>query len=253
MKNSSSRIRGFSLLELLVVILIIGIVAKFIVPAASTIMRGTALNQAAQLVFDQFNLARQYALSSNHPVEVRLICFADPESPGEVLSGQSATPASGKFRAIQILETLDTIDPTTGDFVRIPLDKPQLLPQSIVIDSSSPFAVGAASLSSILSDARQYQSASSPAYTPAFITQPTSKDPPLPRKVNLNYWYVAFRFMPDGSTNLPGRSLSDPSGAWFITIHGLTDKMAGSVPPANFYTLQVDPISGTLKQFRPGI
>jgi len=253
MKNLSSRIRGFSLLELLVVMLIIGIVATFLVPAASTILRGSQLNQASQIVFDQFNLARQYALSSNHPVEVRLICYADPEVPGEVTPGSPSNPANGKFRAIQILDTLDAINPTTNDFVRVAVDKPQLLPQGIVMDAPQNFPGGTVSSSTLINEAKIANSASNPTVTPTTVLQPTALDPTLPRGVGLNYYYVAFRFMPDGSTNLPAASVTDTNGAWYVTLHNLTDPMGSIKPPANFFTLQVDPVSGTLKQYRPGL
>ena len=75
----------------------------------------------------------------------------------------------------------------------------------------------------------------------------------MPRGIGLNYDYVAFRFLPDGSTNLPGKSATDANGAWFVTLQNINDKPVGTTPPNNFYTLQVDPVSGTLKQFRPGI
>src|SRR5580693_9148770 len=107
MKKIFSRIRGFSLLELLVVMLIIGMVAAFIVPASSNILRGSQVVQASQMLADQFSLARQYALSTNHPVELRLIQFNDPEMPGEVVNG-NAVPGAGQYRAVQIVEDVDT-------------------------------------------------------------------------------------------------------------------------------------------------
>ena len=74
--------RAFSLLELLLVIAIMGIVAAFVVPAASTIVRGTALNQASQMLTDRLSLGRQSAITKNHPIEVRFLQFASAGNAG---------------------------------------------------------------------------------------------------------------------------------------------------------------------------
>jgi uncharacterized protein (TIGR02596 family) len=241
MKHPSSGVRGFSLIELMVVVLIIGIIAAFAVPAASTILKGNQMNQAATILNDQINLARQTALSKSHPVDVRLIRWADPEVPGEV-TGTVGNPTNGCFRAIQIMETLDAIDPTTTDFIRLPVDKPAVLPQSIVISKGI--------ISTIIADAQ-----ASPTASPSQVTgKALQNDPAMPRNIGQNYDYIWFRFLPDGSTNLPPTgSHSDPSGAWCITLQNLTDPPAGNTPPRNFFTIQIDPVSGTIKPFRPGL
>ena len=74
-------------------------------------------------------------------------------------------------------------------------------------------------------------------------------DPELPRGVSKNYDYVAFRFLPDGTTNLP------PTGTkWFITVHAANDmsKATGGQPPPNFFTWMIDPATGASKVLRPG-
>jgi uncharacterized protein (TIGR02596 family) len=213
MRTPSSKNRAFSLLEMIVVILIIGIVAAFVTPAVSTIMRGSQLTQATQILTDQITLARQLALTKNCQVEVRFIKYVDPGVPSD---------GSGAFRAIQCFEILEK-------GAAIPMDKPQLLPQAIVMSSGS--------LSTLLSDtAMQTKKAS-------------NQDPELPRGIDRNYQYVPFRFLPDGSTNLPIAS----GTIWFVTLHNMNDTPQGTNPPSNFFTLQIDPVSGTTKFYRPSV
>lgn len=207
---------AFSLIELVVVIAIIAIIATFTVPAATTILRGSALTQASQTLTDQLSFARQRALSRNLAVEVRFYLYADPESPGETVSDST----TWQYRAMQLFEVVES-------GVAVPIGKPERLPTSVVMEPNVAF-------STLLSASSQ---------TPA--KKPVSSDPELPRGVLKNYNYVAFRFQQDGSTNLA------PASTWFVTIRNLTDKVTGTKPPANFFTLQVDPVSGAVKGFRP--
>jgi hypothetical protein len=87
----------------------------------------------------------------------------------------------------------------------------------------------------------------------------------MPRNIGYNYQYVTFRFQPDGSTNLPARSVSDSNGCWFVTLRNINDsnptvsgtalvtQTGGGTRAVNFFTLLVDPVTGATKQFRPGI
>lgn len=217
--SRSQRSRAFSLIELIVVIAIIGIIAAFTVPAASTILRGSKLTQASQTVTDQISLARQLALTKNRAIEVRFYRFGDPEMPGEDLTKSS----TGQFRAMQLFEVFES-------GVSAPLDKPQMLPVSVVISNSG--------LTSLIADVSQKPT-----------KKPTTIDPELPRGVQRNYEYVAFRFLQDGSTNLK------PTVKWFLTLHNITDQVSAAAsnpaPPPNFFTLQIDPVSGSTKSYRP--
>lgn len=230
MKQSVSlRPAGFSLIELIAVIGIIVLVAAFAVPATTTILRGSQLTQASQVVSDQLNLARQVALSKNRMVEVRFIRFGDPEQPGE----DPADPTSGKFRAMQIMEINESGVP-------VPVGKIQLLPNAVMMNEDK--------LSSILDQSSSDSETPRPRLD---LKKPTPRDPELPRlKIDKRkYEYVSFRFLPDGSTNLM------PSANWYLTLHSMTDRVGDdggkAVPPPNFFTVQIDPISGATKAYRP--
>ncbi len=216
----SAKHAAFSLIELVVVIAIIAIIATFTVPAATTILRGSAMTQASQMLTDQLSLARQLALSKNRSIEVRLCKLADPEMPGEKASDVS----TGQYRAIQLFEVLES-------GAAVPIDKVQSFPTSVIMNPDK--------LSTLISDTTQKEQT------------PTTKDPDLPRGVGRNYRYTSFRFQPDGSTNLPTKSTADTNGAWTITVHGGTEKVTGTTLPPNFFTIQIDPVSGSSKGFRP--
>lgn len=64
---------GFSLIELLVVVAIVGILAALTVPALSSMMQGSDLARGGQVLADQVNLARQTASALNTAVELRFI------------------------------------------------------------------------------------------------------------------------------------------------------------------------------------
>ena len=214
MKHTPSQLSksAFSLIELIAVISIIAIIAAFAIPAASTILRGSQLTQGAQLISGQLSLARQQALTRNHSIEVRFFRYADSEVPGE----QADSPESGKFRAIQMFEVLE-------NGVPVPLSKMETLPNSIIFNDDQ--------LSSIIMEKDPQP--------------PSDTDPEMARGVKKNYEYVAFRFRPDGSTDL------NPIKQWFVTLHSITDQIEGSVPPSNFFTVQIDPVSGSTREYRP--
>ena len=253
MKTTTSR-KAFSLVELLIVILIIGIIAGFAVPAVQGMLKGSQLSQASSQLVDTMALARQTALSKNKVVEVRLYRFADSESPGE----DPLKPETGHFRGIQTFEISES-------GVLIPNSKLIRLPDNIMMNPGIP---GDGMMSTILGDDRS----STPTTPPSMIVKAVdvkkvNSNPELPRGVGLNYDYVAFRILPDGSTNLPATGVTDeddsnarPSagGLWYITIHPLSDwptmlADGNEKPPKNYFTWMIDPLTGTSKTFRPGI
>lgn len=210
---------AFTLIELLVVIAIIGIIGSFAVPAVGSLLKGSSINQAANMITDQAAAARQYALTKNRTVEVRFYSYIDPETPGET---------SPNYRAMQSFEIGEGGVPN-------PIGKVSRFPESVILSSNETF-------SNILADKTK------------ITTTPTANDPDLPRGVKKNYTYASFRFLPDGSTSLSPTG-GTAKGVWFITAHLLADlpKAAGGTPPPNFFTWTVDPVSGAMRVLRPGV
>lgn len=210
---------GFTLTELLVVVAIVVSLASFAMPAMNTVLKGSQLTQGAQMVGDQLSLARQAALSSNRCVEVRFYQYGDPQIPGE----QPSNPSAGKYRALQLFQVQET-------GATLPMGKMQVLPSSIIFDSG-------ATLSTLFGSTLVRNAASWTASDPKIS---------LPR-IGTNYNCCAFRFLPDGSTNLSPATGS----SWFTTLHAINDQDSLPSPPANFFTIQVDPTNGHIKTFRP--
>jgi uncharacterized protein (TIGR02596 family) len=219
--------RAFSLVELLVVIAIIGIIGTFAVPAAGNLLKGSSLTQAANILSDQMAAARQHALSRNRVVEVRFYRFGDPEQPGE----SANDPSTGYYRAVQFLEIGENGIPN-------PVGKVIRFPDSVMMNDSE-------ALSSVLGVNKASRLVTMSSLDP--------NDPEMPRGVGKNYDYISFRFLPDGTTNLPTTGPSN--GLWFITVHLVNDlgRVKGETPPPNFFTWMIEPVSGGSKILRPGI
>lgn len=193
---------------------IVAIVATFVVPAAFTILNGSNLTQASQMIEDRIGLARQTALAHNDLVEVRFYQYADPAVAGEIV-GQ---PATGRYRAMQSFEQL-----SSGAFS--PLGSVQQLPNAVILDAGP-------TLSTLLGSAQ------------AKTWSTASPQPRIPR-AGLNYNCCYFQFRSDGSTNL------STSGTWFLTLHSLQAGDSMTSPPPNFFTVQIDPSNGHTRFFRP--
>ncbi len=108
--------RGFSLIELLVVMGIIILIASLVAPSFSSIVLGTNLSRAGQVVGDEMILARQEAVTKNRDVTVRFYKWDD--------LGTSA------WRGMQIV-TDEQVDGVSK--VR-PLARMKALPQGVVFD-----------------------------------------------------------------------------------------------------------------------
>ena len=74
-------LRGFSLVEMLTVIAIIGLLAAIVVPAVSTMLEASKLNNAINQIADQITMARQIALAQSRRVEVRFYKLATSSEP----------------------------------------------------------------------------------------------------------------------------------------------------------------------------
>jgi uncharacterized protein (TIGR02596 family) len=214
--KKASRNRGFTLVELLVVLAIIAVLGALTVPSIISALSGSTLTQSAQKVLAEINSAHQVALAQNCTVEVRFYQLAKPGMPGET----AGSPGTGKFRAMQSF-VYDSSGNATA------LDKVQILPDTVIMDSSS-------TLSTLLGASQAK-------------TTWTTSDPQLPLPtVGTSYNACAFDFQADGSTNL------NPIGQqWFVTLHSLATGDKLTALPTNFFVLQIDALNGHVQNYRP--
>jgi len=273
-----SRSSGFSLVELLVVVVIIGVVMRFALPAVGSLLKGSSLSRAANMLTDEMSRARQYAISKNRAVEVRFYRFADPEVPGENVND----PTTGSFRGLQCFEIPS--QQLNDEDVPLPIGSFVRFPDGIVMNDTD-------DLSNLIG----------PTSASFLQTAPGPIDPELPGGVGKKYLGVPFRFLPDGSTTLAkyvdtkakvkgkgnngyGYGIGNGNGntglgyvsnlngnayglqkkgsgkkntivdaQWYITVHSLADKAkaANGTAPPNFFTWMIDPVAGTSKVLRP--
>jgi len=208
-------VQGFSLLELLAAVVVMLVLMALLAPAVSSVLGGNQLTRAGQTAIGQLALARQLAISRNQLVEVRFLRYEDANS-GEAIE------STGRYRAVQLMGISER--GTAED-----LGKLQELPSSICIDPGS-------TLSSMIA------SGAAPPTVPTLATGATLGSVP---RLGTAYSAISFRFRPDGSTNLP------KTGNWFFTLLSTNQPGDSSQPPDNFFTVQIDPVNGNVKSFRP--
>lgn len=188
---SSQASTAFSLLELLVVIAVLGLLAVLVVPSLQGILGGRNLENAANIVSSQLQVARQTALTRNALVQWQVIKVPD---------SRNNDPAA--FRLVRCL----IMEPGSRQWK--PLGRAEWLPISYWVDEDS-------ARSPLLA-----QSTTAAGITPA----------------NSPAAWVIF----DGA----GRVTLSSSGNWLTLV--------GRSNPADIIAVQIDPVNGRVRNFRPG-
>jgi uncharacterized protein (TIGR02596 family) len=204
---------GFTLTEMLVVLVIMGILAYLMLPVSTLLQEANKLTMAGQTVADELAVAREYAASHNQTIYVRFIVPANSASQG--------------YRALQLWES----DPAkAGNFLAV--DRAVFLPAGIEV-SANP------SLSPLVSTLVGASVAMPAGATPAgnyvaFTVRPdgnvvVNNPPPIATASNAAFQEARFYFL----TLLPAR------------------EDANSTLPANYLTIQINPDTANAQVFRP--
>lgn len=218
---------AFSLIEMLIVLTVLGVLFAVAAPNLFTLMQASSLSSEGNLVRNKLTHAQQIALSKNSDVEVRFFKMADPGS----------AELEEQFRGFQFFQYDE---------------KGQLNPVSKFFRIRAPVYISK-ELSTLL-DASANSDRKGQEY--GFISPNSGKfEIPLGGDDVGTVEYVAFRFRPDGSTDLPGRSNTNDAyeggDTWYLTlVQGGGAEPAGGLPD-NYYTVQVDPFNGRVGIYRP--
>ncbi|HSI85104.1 MAG: Verru_Chthon cassette protein D [Candidatus Methylacidiphilales bacterium] len=197
---------GFSLIEMMTVVVVISVLLVLAAPAFTRVSGSLEISISATTLADSLNLARQTALSSNRPVEVR---FYEVPAPSGF---------TGKTTVIGIF--------------RIDDDGPHQMRQLISLE-------------------KRVRMAQTEKFGPLLLSTPsaTGKISSLDPTGATTYPYHYFQFRPDGSTNLAASSPGNDT--WHVMLYNLQQPPTADTPPANYATIQLDPVTGRTKTFRP--
>jgi len=190
--------KGFTLLELLVVMSVMVILMTLSLPSITSIMTGSKLERAGQMVADAMTLARQEAISKNREVQV-VFCELPMETGGKGWIG---------------LQVWRVDDSPTGPVTR-QVSRLWRLPEPMVISIKGGL---------------------SPLLTASTLSGTTTI------AGNTGVAYKAFRFRANGSLD------SDIGTNNYVTVQ---DGLLQGDPPPNYFTVQVNPITGKISIIRP--
>jgi uncharacterized protein (TIGR02596 family) len=216
LRQLASRGRAaFTLIELLVVIGIILILIALLVSPAGHILDGLSVTSAGQAIQSQLALDRQLAISQNRSIEIRFY-----EVPELVAMNQNRFTMHQSW-----IYDANGVNP-------VALGKISSLPGGTLIDAMPTSGGSATKCSSTLID-----------------LAPHGGTQKIPSAGSGDYPYRSFRFTGNGSTDL---ALNGPgSDTWFLTVRRATDAATAETPSKNYYVIQLDPLTGETKVFRP--
>ena len=125
MKSVQSKNRGFTLIEVLVVLMIIAVIVAFTIPAMGPALKGSKLRQATDELEALLAGSHQLAITENTPVEIRFFKYEDPESPG----------SPRMFRSYQSAQVIT--NPQDHNDVKYEEEEVKMIPQPCVLAEKS--------------------------------------------------------------------------------------------------------------------
>lgn len=211
-RSSSPKLgRGFSLIEMITVIAVIGLIVAMTAPMLFSTLKANRLTAAGEELINRISLAQQMAVSRNHEVEMRFYSYSDLEDPG----------SAPHYRATLIVKPV--VDPAGTETEPVILGEISRLRNGIVVGDSI-------ALSPILADSAR----SSQTDTDEIIQGTTAS-------------YKSIRFRPDGTCDLT----SVPADSYITVVEERDVQSATGDIPKNFFAIQIDPYTSRCTTYRP--
>lgn len=216
--------RGFTLVEILVVLALIGMLLFLTVPGLKDVFKGSKLTTTADQIANDLSVARQLAIKENVPVEVRFYRFPDANAKNEL--------RYAAYQCYSLRQDLNTpSDYTTERIARPVFEKMRYIPSGVVLLDSVQW-------STVLSDAK------------------VRKDTEIvrglvPSEKETQAEYRSFIITAEGETSL------DHSGSkqWYLTLVNEQEVQKAqnleSIKPNNFICLQIDPYTANTRRYQP--
>jgi len=220
------RRRGFTLIEILIVIALIAMLLFLTVPGLKDVISGSKITAAADQIVGDLNLARQTALKDSVTVEVRFYKYSDPAARNE--------QRFAAYQCFRLVQDLNKPSDYTAERIARPLfEKVKTIPQGVVLVESEQW---------------------SPLLTDESLQKEDNRERVrglIPGQRDTEAEYRSFVISAEGETSL------DRKGAkqWYLTLVTEGEYQRAPNPaalrPDNFIMLQVDPYTANVRRYQP--